>query len=74
VTRRSSRAYVKPSTKSTLDEDERAQLLARITAIQRAPDTPSSLARYTDFIALAANYMTIVGPFLPPLAALLSGK
>ena len=51
----------------------RVKLLAGLEDMQQAQSTPSFIDRYKDFIALAANHMTIVAPFLPALSALLTG-
>jgi hypothetical protein len=59
---------------SEVDSGARAQLLAGVGAMQKAQNTPSFIDRYKEFVALAANYMTIVGPFLPALSGLLSGS
>lgn len=56
---------------SSLEHGDREQLLAGITAMESAPDGQSFVAHYADFIALAANHMTIIAPFLPALSALL---
>lgn len=55
------------------EEGERAKLLAGIEAMEDGHRTHAFVNRYKDFIALAANHMTIVAPFLPALSALLSG-
>jgi hypothetical protein len=63
--------------RKALDEvgdDDRAKLIAGIEAMEKAHRTPNLLTRYTDFIALAANHMTIVAPFLPALARLVTGQ
>jgi len=54
-------------------KDDRAKLLAGIEAMENGGHTHTFVDRYKDFIALAADHMTIVAPFLPALSALLSG-
>lgn len=52
-----------------LDEDGDAQdqILQHIDALQHAQDSPSFLQRYTELIAIAADHMTVLAPFLPAL-------
>lgn len=59
---------------STVEPSARTELLAGLEAMQTGQSTPSFVDRYKDFIALAANHMTIVAPFLPALSALLTGS
>ena len=59
---------------SGIETSAKAQLLAGIEEMQRTQNTPGFTDRYKDFIALAANYMTIISPFLPALSDLLSGS
>jgi hypothetical protein len=63
-----------PLTHSDIGVEERTELIAAIAAMEKAHNTPTFVERYKDFIALAANHMTIIGPFLPALSALLSGN
>ncbi|HTR36223.1 MAG TPA: hypothetical protein VMH80_09990 [Bryobacteraceae bacterium] len=56
---------------SSLENDRRTELLAGVAAMKEAPDKPSFMARYTEFIAVAANCMTIISPFVPALTALI---
>jgi len=57
-----------------IKNDERTKLHEGIAAMEKARDTPGFVDRYKDFIALAANHMTIIAPLLPALTALLSSK
>jgi hypothetical protein len=54
---------------SGIEDSVRAKLLASIEAMERAHNTSGFVDQYRDFIALAANYMTIISPFLPALSA-----
>jgi hypothetical protein len=60
--------------KSGIESSAQAQLLVAIEAMQKAHNTPRFVDHYKEFIALAANYMTIIGPFLPALSDLLRGS
>jgi hypothetical protein len=51
---------------------ERQDMLERLTALEKADNTPSFKQRYIDFIAAAANHMTLIAPFIPALTELLS--
>lgn len=57
---------------SSLAEDDRAKPLAGVEAMEQARSSPSFAAQYNDFIMQAGAYMSIVGPFLPALSALLT--
>jgi hypothetical protein len=59
--------------KSGLDSNDQARLLAAIEAMQKTHNTPTFIDRYKDFMALAANHMAIISPFVPALACLLAG-
>ena len=50
------------------DIGERTRLLAKIGELEAVKDKPAFLTRYKEFMALAANHMTALGPFLPALA------
>jgi hypothetical protein len=56
---------------SNIESAPRAELLARIEAMEDAHKTGGFVQRYQDFITCAANHMTLIAPFLPALAALL---
>lgn len=49
---------------------ERSALLDRVQALEAAVPTPMYLSAYQQFIAAAANHMTVIAPFLPALAQL----
>lgn len=53
-------------------EEERNRLLERLKELAEAETADSYLAAYPEFIASAANHMTILAPFLPALAQLAS--
>jgi hypothetical protein len=52
-------------------EDERRKILAALTALQESHGKPPFAQRYTDFIATAANHITVVAPFIPALTEML---
>jgi hypothetical protein len=49
------------------NEVERAVLLEKLSALETAPDRESASQRFQAFVSAAADYMTLVGPFLPAL-------
>jgi hypothetical protein len=55
----------------SIEDSDRKRLIAAIEAMERAHNTPSFRDKYREFIALAADYMTLVGPYVPALASLL---
>jgi len=59
---------------SSVGDGERAKLVAGIEAMANAHTTPGFVDRYQDFIALAANHVAIIAPFIPALSALLPSK
>lgn len=60
--------------KSSLDHNDQAGLLAGIEAMQKTQNTPRFIDRYKDFMALAANHMAIISPFVSALAGMLGGS
>lgn len=54
------------------DEALRNQLLNKIEELQNSKGTTLYVAKFQEFTTLAANVITIVGPFIPQLAAFLS--
>jgi hypothetical protein len=51
---------------------DREAILSSVTALEAARGSTSLLARYQDFMAAAANHITVVAPFSPALTKLLS--
>jgi len=51
--------------------DQQAVILDRLDALEKAKNDPSFAHRYSEFIAAAANHMTLLGPFIPALTELL---
>ena len=54
------------------DSKLRAELLAKTTEAEQAVGTRGFMKKYSDLIALGANHMTVLGPFIPALTQLLS--
>jgi hypothetical protein len=59
---------------SITDEIERNDIVARINQLEKARGSAGFLQAYQNFIASAANHMTVFAPFLPVLAQMLSNK
>jgi len=55
----------------SVEGGDRKRLLAAIKAMEDAQTKPSFRNEYREFIALAADYMILIGPYVPALAALL---
>lgn len=53
------------------DGDERKRILETLTALQDSHGKPSFAQRYTDFMAAAANHITVIVPFIPALTEML---
>ena len=51
--------------------EQRTEILERLSALEQAQNSPSFAERYTQFIAAAANYVTILTPFIPALTEML---
>ena len=51
---------------------ERDAILGKLTELEKATGTPSFIERYTEFMAVAANHMTVLQPFVVALAQLLT--
>lgn len=54
-------------TEKVTDIEARTELLERARALQAAPDSSSRTAELGAFLAAAANWTTILGPFFPAL-------
>ena len=53
------------------DAEARRAVQESVEALESAQGSPSFLDRYKEFMGLAANHATVLGPFLQPLAGLL---
>ena len=54
------------------DAEARDELLDKIASMKKTHGTPGFTEKYKDFVASAADHMTILAPLLPLLTALLS--
>lgn len=65
---------IKDAINSQLGEEARKEeLLESVAEMSRTKDAPGFLAAYQRFIQLAGDHMNILGPFIGPLSALLTG-
>lgn len=61
-------AELRKAIESGIEEGtKRAAILETLASLEAAPDRESASTRYQQFIAAAADYMTLIGPFLPAL-------
>jgi hypothetical protein len=51
--------------------DEQKDVLEKLTAMEQAHNSPTFGRRMSEFVSAAANYMTIIGPFIPALMEML---
>ena len=56
------------------DAEARQRLLERVTALEQSRNTNGFASRYADFMAAAANHVTVLAPFLPALTQLLGNR
>ena len=52
---------------SVQDGELLRKLQEKVTELEKAQGTPGFVARYKEFMALAANHMTLLAPFIPAL-------
>ncbi len=57
---------------SITDETVSAQLSQKVDELQQAQGTKDFVAKYQEFMALAANHVSILAPFIPALSQMLS--
>ena len=53
------------------DGDEKRKIIDSLTALQESHGKPSFAQRYTEFIAMAADHMALLTPFIPQLTEML---
>jgi hypothetical protein len=51
--------------------EERAALVGKLEELEQAQNTPSFGHKYAEFIAIAANHMGLIAPFIPALTEML---
>jgi len=54
------------------DGEDRRKILDALAALQESHGKPSFTQQYTKFIAMAADYMTLLSPFIPQLTQMLA--
>ena len=55
------------------DSEVSTELLRRIDDMQAAIGSPGFAGRYKEFVAVAADHLTLLAPFLPALTQMLIG-
>jgi hypothetical protein len=63
---------IKEKACSIADETERQDVLTRLDELEKARGSAGFMHAYQNFIASAANHMTLLAPFMPLLAQLVS--
>jgi hypothetical protein len=58
-------------TENISDKELLQKLQNKVTELEKTQGTHNFLARYQEFMTLAANHMTVLAPFMPALAQLL---
>jgi hypothetical protein len=56
---------------SVADEATRVRILETVDAMESTTGQPGFIEKYNEFVASAANHMTVLGPFLPALGEIL---
>jgi hypothetical protein len=49
-------------------QGDQGRVLEKLDALEKAQNSPTFAQRYTEFIAAAADYVTLLTPFMPALA------
>lgn len=65
---------IRETARSIGNESERTEILTKLDDLEQAQGTAGYQSAFQSFVASAANYMTIFGPFIPALTQLLSGQ
>jgi hypothetical protein len=58
--------------RSTIEEPQKIQLLAKIEELKQAEGTGGFINKYKDFMQNAANHMSVISPFIPALTSLIN--
>jgi hypothetical protein len=53
------------------EEEKRKKIMDAVLALEQSHGKPSFAQRYTDLIAIAADHMTLLAPFIPALSEML---
>jgi hypothetical protein len=54
--------------------EKRDRLLQKVSALEKERDLPSAWERYKELIAVAADHMTIICPFIPALTEMIEPR
>jgi len=65
---------LRETVRSIGNESDRVEILSKLDKLQQAEGSSGFFQAYQNFIASAANYMTILGPFIPALTQMLSSN
>jgi hypothetical protein len=63
---------IKETAHSIADETERQDVLTRLDELEKARGSAGFMQAYQNFVASAANHMTLLAPFMPLLGQLVS--
>jgi endonuclease V-like protein UPF0215 family len=55
-------------------ESERVEILKRLEALEKVKGKKAYSIRYREFVAAAADHMTVLAPFIPALTQFLPDK
>lgn len=58
---------------SEILDTEKEKLITEVNVLEQSVGKPSFISRYQQFIATAADHLSLIGPLMPELAKLLSG-
>lgn len=64
-------SLVEAVSKSSIETDQKVQILERINIMKQTEGSSIFLQSYKDFMQNAANHMSIISPFIPALTALI---
>ena len=56
---------------NVIDPAKRQEIVAKLDELEQSRGTPTYAARFRDFIAVTADIVTIIGPFIQPLTTLI---
>jgi hypothetical protein len=56
---------------SVIDHVKRKEIVAKLDELEQSKGTPGYASKFREFIAVSADIMTIIGPFIQPLTALI---
>lgn len=56
---------------NVIDPVKRQEIVAKLDELEQSKGTPGYASKFRDFIAVTADIMTIIGPFIQPLTTLI---